>query len=234
VSPDGRRLAYISSRDAEDDVDVWVATLPRDANGKVQRTRVTQTRGREGFPAWAPGSDRLAYFAVREGAGSVWVASVDSPEPGAPRIRPQPAPVLVSRRGGVPAWSPDGRRIAIAELPPPDPTYNGNPLRSADEPPPLFAVDAFRLWTVDAPLPLSMPARARWPGPGRARAASRGVRPRVGVAAAPVLRGRPGAAAWAALRDRLRPEAQAARTEAALESVVDRLIAGQPLIKPDW
>ena len=40
-------------------------------------------------------------------------------------------------------------------LPPPDPSYNGNPERNTDEPPPLFAgADAFRLWRVDAPLPV--------------------------------------------------------------------------------
>ena len=38
-------------------------------------------------------------------------------------------------------------RIAIARLPPPEPAYNGNPLRNDDDPPPLFAgPDAFRLW----------------------------------------------------------------------------------------
>ena len=47
--------------------------------------------------------------------------------------------MLVSRHGGAPAWSPDGKRLAIANLPPPDPTYNGNPERNTDEPPPLFA-----------------------------------------------------------------------------------------------
>jgi dipeptidyl aminopeptidase/acylaminoacyl peptidase len=108
VSPDGRRIAYISNRDALDDVDVWVAELPVEPGARVQRTRVTQTRGREGFPAWSPDGSRIAYFAIREGATSVWVAAVDAPGPGAPRIRPQPAPVLVSRRGGV----PPGRRTA--------------------------------------------------------------------------------------------------------------------------
>ena len=75
-------------------------------------------------------------------------------------LRPAETPVLVSRKGGAPAWSPDGKRIAIANLPPPDPTYNGNPERNTDEPPPLFAsAEAFRLWIVDAPLPVDAGAR---------------------------------------------------------------------------
>ena len=37
---------------------------------------------------------------------------------------------------------------------------NGNPERNTDEPPPLFAAaDAFRLWIVDAPLPVDSGAR---------------------------------------------------------------------------
>ncbi|MBA3886362.1 MAG: gamma-glutamyltransferase [Acidobacteria bacterium] len=232
VSPDGRRLAYISSRDAKDDVDVWVAELPAEPNARGRRIRVTDTRGREGFPAWAPDGARLAYYAVRENAGSIWVTSVQAPGRDVPRERPLPAPVLVSRRGGVPAWSPDGRRIAIAELPPPDPAYNGNPLRNADEPPPLFAVDAFRLWTVDAPLPVDAGAREVSPGviePAQLLASF----DRVWESLRRMYYSDgPGAAAWTAMREKLRPEARAARTETALEAVVDRLIADQPLINP--
>jgi gamma-glutamyltranspeptidase len=231
VSPDGRRIAYISSRDADDDVDLWVAELPEEGATRVRRTRVTETRGREGFPAWSPDGARLAYYAVREGAGSVWVASVEEVEQGAPRVRPQPAPVLVSRRGGVPAWSPDGRRLAIAELPSPDPSYNGNPLRSDADQPPLFTVGAFRLLMVDAPLPVDAGLRdvaTGAPEPEQLLAAFDRVWE--SLRRMYYTEGH-GASAWAALRDRLRPEAQAARTEAALEPVVDRLIAEQPLIK---
>jgi gamma-glutamyltranspeptidase len=232
VSPDGRRIAYISTREAQDDVDVWVAELPRDGAGRVRRTRMTETRGREGFPAWSPDGTRLAYYAVREGAASVWVASVEAAEPGAPRVRPQPAPVLVSRRGGVPAWSPDGRRIAIAELPAPDPSYNGNPLRSDADQPPIFTVNAFRLLMVDAPLPVDAglhDVAPRSPEPAQLLAAF----DRVWETLRRMYYAEgDGATAWTALRETLRPEAQAARTEAALESVVDRLVAQQPLIKP--
>lgn len=233
VSPDGQRLAYISSRDAEDDVDLWIAELPAEPNAKAQRTRVTDARGREGFPSWAPDGARLAFYAVRENAPSVWVVTVEGLQRGASRPRPAPAPVLVSRRGGVPAWAPDGRKILIAELPAPDPTYNGNPLRNADDPPPLFAVDAFRLWTVDAPLPIDSGAREIATGePEPALLLAAFDRVWESLRRLYYADG-PGAGAWTALRDRLRPDAQSARTEEALESVLDRLIAEQPLIKPD-
>jgi gamma-glutamyltranspeptidase len=233
ISPDGRRIAYISTRDAHDDVDLWVAELPAEPGARVRRTRVTETRGREAFPAWSPDGARLAYYAVREGTGSIWVATVDAPEPGAPRVRPQTAPVLVSRHGGVPAWSPDGRRIAIAELPPPDPSYNGNPLRDDADQPPLFAAGGFRLLMVDAPLPVDAGLRevaAGAPEPAQLLAAFDRVWETLRRL---YYADGDGASAWAALRDRLRPEAQAARTEAALEAVVDRLVTAQPLIRPE-
>ncbi len=76
VSPDGKRIAYVSDRDSEDgDVDLWVADLDVSERGRVQRTRLTRVRGREGYPSWAPDSSRIAYFAQREGRGSVWVLS---------------------------------------------------------------------------------------------------------------------------------------------------------------
>jgi gamma-glutamyltranspeptidase len=42
----------------------------------------------------------------------------------------------------------------------------------------------------------------------------------------------PGAAQWRGLKDKYRPQAQSARDAAALETVVDRLVAEQPPIKP--
>ncbi len=237
VSPDGTRVGYISDRDSDDgDVDVWVADLPTGgASSRTRRTRVVRARGTEGYPSWSPDGARLAFYAVREGIGSVWVAPVDVGAPGdddARRPRPAEQPVLASRHGGVPAWSPDGTRIAIADVPPPDPTYNGNPLRSVEPQPPLFASDAFRLWIVDAPVPVDSGAR---PVGGIAPPERRLVAAfdRVWEMLRRLYYSA-GASAeeWRHLRDKHRPQALAARDEAALESAVDALIAEQPLIKP--
>ena len=234
VSPDGARVAFVSDRESTDgDVDLWVAELPADADGRVQRTRVTRARGREGFPAWSPDGARLAFFAQRENSGSVWVSDVPVAAPAAaPRERPAPQPVLVSRRGGAPAWSPDGRRIAIAELPPADPSYNGNPLRNDDDPPPAFALQGFSLWTVDAPLPVDAGAKLIASGaPTRRLLAAAFDRVWETLGRLYYSRG-PSTREWARLKEKYRAAAAAARDEAELETIVDQMVAEQPLIKP--
>jgi gamma-glutamyltranspeptidase len=246
VSPDGKRVAYVSDRESEDgDRDLWVADLIPGPRDRVNRTRLGRVRGIEGFPSWAPDSTRIAFFAVRDGAGGVWVIGVPDalgpPPPvgqgtqdaGPPaRARALEPAVLVSRHGGAPSWSPDGKRLAIANLPPPDPGYNGNPDRNGDEPPPLYAGgDAYRLWLVDAPLPVDS---------GEREIATAAPRDNQLVPAFDrvweTLRrlyysAGPSASRWQELKAQYRPRAQAAQDEAALETAVDAMVADQPLIK---
>ncbi len=139
--------------------------VPAVENRPPRVVRVTRVRGEESSLSWAPDSQRVAFYAVREGVGSVWVAIVDPPprepnEPSVPRPRPSAPPQLASRIGGAPAWSPDGRTLLVSGMPEPQPVYNGNPLRSENEPVPLFATTrAFQLWKV--PAPLACPRRCR-------------------------------------------------------------------------
>jgi gamma-glutamyltranspeptidase/glutathione hydrolase len=246
VSPDGKRVAYLSDRDSDDgDRDLWVAELAPGPRDRVTRSRLVRVRGAEGFPAWSPDSSRLAFFAVREGAGGVWVVGVPevltAPGPptsqgeAGPVARPASAapPTLVSRHGGAPAWSPDGKRLAIANLPLPDSSYNGNPERNTDEPPPLFAgADAFRLWLVDAPLPIDSGEREiLTPTPRDSQLLIAFDRVWETLRRLYYSTG-PTSSRWVELKAQYRPKAQAAQDEAALESAIDAMVAEQPLIKP--
>ena len=235
VSPDGRRVAYVSDRDSADgDTDLWGADLPDGARGRVARTRLTRVRGVEASPAWSPDGARLAFYAQREGTGSLWVTAVEpSGRPDVPPpARPAEGPILVSRRGGAPAWTPDGRRIAIAELPAAEPAYNGNPLRNDDSAPPAFAPSAFGLWLVDAPLPVDSGARALTPAAASPTQFTVAFDRVWETLRRLYYSDGPSAGEWIRLKEAHRPQAAAARDERALEEVVDRMIAQQPLIKP--
>ena len=125
--------------------------------------------------------------------------------------------------------------LLVAGLPEPQPVYNGNPLRSEAEPPPLFATTrAFQLWRVPAPLPVhvdgGMLTTDLAPMPTLYAAAFartwQTLRDLYYAAGS-------SAEAWLRLRDKYQPRAANARNEADLEDAIDAMVAEQPLIKPD-
>jgi len=140
----------------------------------------------------------------------------------------------VSRKGGAPAWSPDGRTLLVSGLPDPQPVYNGNPLRNEAEAPPLFALNAaYQLWRVPAPLPVH-DTGGEVPAEVEASPALFGaIFDRVwGTLRSLYYADGERAAAWATAKEQYRGRAAAAKAEADLETVIDEMVAAQPGIKP--
>ncbi|MEQ1758741.1 MAG: gamma-glutamyltransferase [Vicinamibacterales bacterium] len=229
VSPDGSRVAFASDRESDSgDFDIWWMPLPERTDfGPVRRrtaVRVVQGAGVDGWPAWSPDGGRVAFYAVRDGIGATWVALLGA-SPGSP-------PQLVSRHGGSLSWSPDGRTLAIGEVPEPEPFYNGNPRRdSGDRPPTFGAGPAFQLWMAAAPLAVDAGSRELKPVLSGGAALLAVFDDVWGTLSRLYYADGPARATWEARRTLLRPLAEQARSESALESVVDRMVADQPLIK---
>jgi TolB protein len=97
-SPDGRRLAFDSTRDG--DTEIYVV----DADG-ANPVRLTDSPGGDWAAAWSPDGRRLAFSSERSGASQVWSMDVDGANP---------AQLTTDPEGSIwPAWSPDGMQLAI-------------------------------------------------------------------------------------------------------------------------
>ena len=95
-SPDGRRIAFTSNRDGNEDIYV----VDVDGGGLVNLTR---SRGTDRRPVWSPDGRQIAFRGDRDGNGEVYVMNADGSAQR--RLTRNPAP----DNGAV--WSPDGRRI---------------------------------------------------------------------------------------------------------------------------
>lgn len=259
VSPDGTRIAYLSNEGNPDgDVDLWVRRVPPLTGGGPRSgssfrsdgrviplpqpsvnfppRRVLRTTGAESAPSWAPAGDRIVFAAQRASGGSLWVASVDRIDPDG-RVRrqfPSSTPLLLSRRGGMPAWSPDGQTIAVADTADGDGSYNGNPQRHPLDGPPMFGLlNEFRLRMLSAPLPPDAGERAVSLNAPATPQQLRGAFDVVWRTLRDLYYGSgPSQTAWEQLGETHRARARDARDEEALEGVIDDMIARQPLIKP--
>ena len=94
VSPDGRKIAFTSTRGG--DLQVW--TSKADGSGPF---RLAHQHG--GRPDWSPDGRRIAFASLKEGNADIYVVDVEGGEP--QRLTTNPA-VDTS-----PSWSHDGRWI---------------------------------------------------------------------------------------------------------------------------
>ena len=103
-SPDGRRIAFASSRQGDRDIiAIWVANA--DGTGVTQVTRIASARC--GSPRWSPDGKRIAFDALgKVGGWDIWVVDANG---GSPRqVTHGPAD------NAIPSWSADGSSIYFA------------------------------------------------------------------------------------------------------------------------
>ncbi len=213
-SPDGSRLLYSAVSEARTRLRLHVIA------GDSGRILVEDRDAERG--AWSPNGERIV-FATRAPRAGVWVTTPD--------VR---YVNLVSDRRAAPAWSADGRTIALVELPFADVGYNGDPDRLGDREERDRLAPVGRLWFVDAPVA---------PGPGQEAETlatiDRTAHNRETLAAvwaqtdSLYFTAMPDAhAKWVTLRDRFAPTAAAAASDDALADILHQMLRERPSLRP--
>ncbi|HIP97405.1 MAG TPA: hypothetical protein EYH32_09360 [Anaerolineae bacterium] len=98
-SPDGRRIAFVSLRDGNQEIYVM------SADGSDQ-TNVTRHENKDWTPAWSPDGTQLVFSSFRDENWELYVMDADGSN--VVRLTDNPASDVS------PSWSPDGQRIAFA------------------------------------------------------------------------------------------------------------------------
>lgn len=227
VSPDGQRVAYVAV--SESGRRLVVRSLAATAEQRGADSTIVSASGIE-RPAWSPNGDRLTYTVggIRHG---LFVVPTDGRYTN-----------LVSTRHAASAWTPDGRRLALVELPDDDVDYNGDPDRVGDRDAHDLLAEAGGLWMVDAPTPPDAGLAAA-PAVAKAPFGNEDERTRHNKAALDELASRmaelyysapsfsSARAKWQSLVSTYRGRAVAARDDEELRGVLHALLRERPLLR---
>lgn len=212
-SPDGSRIAY--SALAEGRTRLRLHFLAGDSSRVLVDDRDAE------HPAWSPRGDRIV-FSTRSGRAGVWVTTPESRYVN-----------LLSGHRAEAAWSPDGRTLALVELPPADVGYNGDPDRLGDRTLRDRLGPTGRLWIVEAPAAPDADGRAM-PLAVADRPARHGEAFEAVWAQSDSLYFAPSPerhAAWVAVRERFAARAAAALTDDSLADVVHAMLRERPTLR---
>lgn len=104
-SPDGKAMVFVSRRD-DAEGDLYLLQLKPREDGFVpgKLRRLTANFLREAHPAFSPEGERIAYAVGAAGAEQIWLYE----------IKNKKSYPLTTRGGTQPAWSPDGKTLAIS------------------------------------------------------------------------------------------------------------------------
>ena len=219
ISADGLRLAYVSVGDGTRRLHVRDLTTGQDS--------VVLTDARIEHPAWSPDGARLSWTATGP-RGAVYVTPLDGRYVN-----------LVSTRHAESAWNPDGKTVALADMPPSDiapVAYNGDPDRTGDREANVLAAVTGKLWTIDAPAPFDDRA-VEQAGGATAAAMDRAERnadafDQLWNRTATLYYSSPDATArraqWETLKAKFRPRAVAAKDDDELQSVMHDMLREHP------
>jgi len=121
-SPDGRKIAFNSNRDAApgNPADIYVMN----ADGSGEPVRLTAAPGADIGPDWSPNGQRITFESNRDGDREIYVMNAD----GTDQVQLTSNDVI----DAFPSWSPDGREIVfhrqLYQFPPPLDPPNGSEL----------------------------------------------------------------------------------------------------------
>ena len=99
-SPDGQKIAFLSTRDGNMEIHVM------NADGS-DPSRITNNSGTAGFPVWSPDGQQIAFVSNRDGNEEIYVMNADGSGEAANLTNN-------SANDHGPAWSPDGELLAFS------------------------------------------------------------------------------------------------------------------------